>query len=151
MWYIFATLFLHIYSYISGHLILSFILVLSLLVFSRFIVFSFLSLFYCWGKTKKGDINFASKTEKYIYIYFTTHMVVLIGFICDLFWGSDNVIHDNSGRHVAAQTTCTYTMKNSLDLRKNILKHTLDSYMYTGIKSLVLLRSFWIKVVGKSD
>ena len=32
------------------------------------------------------DANIDNKTERYIQIYFTTLMVVLIGFIGDLYW-----------------------------------------------------------------
>ena len=41
------------------------------------------------------DTNSANKTENYNYAYFTTLMVVLRGFIGDLFWDSDKVKHDN--------------------------------------------------------
>ena len=80
------------------------------------------------------DTNISNKTEKYIYLYFTTLLVVLIGFIGDLYWVSDKVKHDfkhsNSGKHGAVQNTCIYTRKNMINLRKKFFKHTLHSDTY---------------------
>ena len=74
------------------------------------------------------DTNIANITEKYIYIYFTTLMVVLIGFMSDLYWVSDEVKHDakhdNSGKNGTVQNAWIYTMKNLLDLRKTFFKQT---------------------------
>ena len=78
------------------------------------------------------DTKFASKTGKYIYIYCTTFMVVLIGFISDLFWVSEKVkyYNYNSGKHSAAQVTCIYTKKTLLDLRKILQTHIRFWYIY---------------------
>ena len=85
----------------------------------------------------------------YICSYFTILMVVLISCISDLFWVSDKVKHDISGKHGAAQNTCMYTRKNLLALRGNF-KHALDSDTYARIKSLAILRSFRRKRGGKN-